>query len=106
LVDVKAPQTKALTRAVLESHVAKLNAARREAEAIVIESYDEAGVGAFVLSFPDMQKGEGECLDQDFTLIQWALFEHEDISTSIIGGERNDADERYHMRYEAVDWDA
>lgn len=91
-----------LERATLEAHVAKLNASRRPDHAIRIESFDEAG--RFVLSYPDRTMPEGQCIDQDFTDVQFALFEERQLTTNIIGGEKRD-DERYHMEYELVVWD-
>lgn len=92
----------ALERKTIEEHVAKLNAQRRPELAIRIESLDDAG--RFVLSYPDRAMPEGQCIDQDFTDIQFALFEALDLSTNIVGGERRD-DGRYHMQYEVVVWD-
>ena len=91
-----------LDRPTLETYVAKLNAQRRPELAIRIESFDEKG--RFVLSYPDRAMPEGQCIDQDFTDIQFALFEDRDLSTNIVGGERRD-DDRYHMQYELVVWD-
>lgn len=91
-----------LDRPTLETYVAKLNAQRRAELAIRIESFDEKG--RFVLSYPDRAMPEGQCIDQDFTDIQFALFEDRDLSTNIVGGERRD-DDRYHMQYEVVVWD-
>lgn len=91
-----------LTRALLDDHVTRLNAARRADIAIRIESFEEAG--RFVLSYPERAMPEGQCIDQDFTDIQFALFEERALTTNIVGGEKRD-DERYHMQYEVVDWD-
>lgn len=91
-----------LDRKTLEEHVAKLNAQKRPEHAIRIEGFDDAG--RFLLSYPDRAMPEGQCIDQDFTDIQFALFEAMDVSTNIVGGERRD-DDRYHMQYEVVVWD-
>lgn len=91
-----------LDRALLEEHVARLNAARRPDITIRIEAFDDAG--RFLLSYPDRVMPEGQCIDQDFTDIQFALFEERGLTTNIVGGEKRD-DERYHMQYEIVVWD-
>lgn len=91
-----------IERAVVESHVARLNAERRPEHAARLERYEAPGT--FVLSFPNRAMPEGECIDSDFTDIQFALHEHERVDTQIIAGELQD-DDRYHMTYEVIEWD-
>ena len=92
-----------LDRATLDEFVAKVNAKRRPDQPVKVEAYEPPG--AFVLSYPERAMPEGQCIDQDFTDIQFALFEERDLTTNIVGGERREEDGRYHMRYEVVEWD-
>lgn len=92
-----------LARDVLEKHVEELNAQRREGEKIRVESYDAPG--RFVLSFPDRAMPEGQCIDQDFSEIQFLLHDRVGVDTGIQGGRLDEATQRYHMTYEVVEWD-
>jgi len=92
-----------LPREVLDAHVAQLNAARRPEECIVIESYEPPG--RFVLSFPDRAMPEGECIDQDFSEIQFLLHDKVGVDTGIQGGRLDEDARRYHMIYEVIEWD-
>lgn len=89
-------------RAVVEAYLAKLNAARRPDQGIKLEAFDPPG--KFTLSFPNRAMPEGQCIDQDFTDIQFALHEERQIDTNIVGGQLRD-DGRYWMRYEVIEWD-
>lgn len=92
-----------LDRATLEEVLAAVNAARPSDKPVVLESFEPKG--RFVLSYPERALPEGQCIDQDFTDVQFALFEARDVSTNIVGGARDDADGRYRMTYEVVEWD-
>ena len=89
-------------RATVESYVAKLNASRKPDEHVKLEQFDAPR--EFLLSYPNRAVPEGACIDQDFTEIQFALFEERKLTTQIGGGELRD-DGRYWMRYEVVEWD-
>lgn len=91
-----------LDRALLESHVARMNATRRKEHAIQLVKHEGP---RFTLAFPDREMPEGQCIDQDFTEIQWALHEEDKLTTSIIGGRRDDDEGRYFIDYELVVWD-
>lgn len=67
-----------------------------------MESFDGA---RFRLSFPNRAMPEGQCIDQDFTEIQWALHEDRQVVTSIVGGRHDEAADRYLIDYEVVEWD-
>lgn len=49
--------------------------------------------------------GEGQCIDQDFTEIQWALHERAKVFTSIQSGRLDEDTRRYHIEYDVVEWD-
>ena len=91
-----------LDRATVEAFVAKLNAQRRPEHAVRLERWEEPA--RFVLSYPERAMPEGQCIDGDFTDIQFALFEERHVTTNLVGGAKLD-DERYHMQYELVEWD-
>ena len=92
-----------IDRATLEEFVAKVNAARPADLPVKLEAFEAPG--RFTLSYPERALPEGQCIDQDFTDIQFALFEGRDIATNIVGGARDEASGRYVMLYEVVDWD-
>jgi len=92
-----------IARDVLEAHVARLNKARKSGEEIVIESYEAPG--RFVLSFPDRAMPAEQCIDQDFSEIQFLLHESVGIDTGIQGGRQDPETGRYHMIYEVIEWD-
>lgn len=92
-----------IDRATLETFVAKLNATRRSDHFVRIESFDPPG--DFVLSYPDRPMPPEQCIDQDFSEIQFALLDEKQITTGIVAGALNPADERCHMRYQVVEWD-
>jgi hypothetical protein len=92
-----------LPKDLLERNLAKVNQARRPDLAIKLESYEPPG--RFVLSFPDRAMPEGQCIDQDFSEIQWALHENEKIDTGIQGGRKDEALGRYFIDYEVIEWD-
>lgn len=91
-----------LSKDALEAHVARLNEARRPDERVRVESYEPPG--RFVLSFPDRPMPPGQCIDQDFSEIQFALHERDGVFTDLRGGRRDDAEGRYHVEYEVVEW--
>ena len=80
-----------------------LNVARRPEEKIALESYEAPG--KFVLSFPDRVLGEGQCIDQDFSEIQFLLHDRVGIDTGIQGGRLDEETQRFHMAYEVIEWD-
>lgn len=92
-----------VAREVVEEFVAKLNAQRRPEHAIALERYDAPGT--FVLSFANRAMPEGQCIDSDFTDIQFALHEARKIDTQIVGGRLDEERDRYVMTYEVVEWD-
>ena len=92
-----------LPKDVLERHVARLNARRRDGEEVRIERYEEPG--RFTLSFPDRAMPEGQCIDQDFSEIQFELHGKERIDTGIQGGRQDPETGRYHIDYDVVEWD-
>lgn len=91
-----------LDRALVEAQLARINAQRRPDEPVRLESYEDPG--RFVLSFPDRPMPEGQCLDQDFTEIQWLLHETKAF-TNIVGGRKDEAAGRYLIEYEVMEWD-
>ena len=92
-----------LPREVLEANLAKVNASRRADLLVKLESYEPPG--RFVLSFPDRAMPEGQCIDQDFTEIQWALHEGHQVTTGIQGGRKDEESGRYYIDYEVIEWD-
>ena len=92
-----------LPKETLEANLAKVNAARRPDLVVKLESYEPPG--KFVLSFPDRAMPEGQCIDQDFTEIQWALHENDKVTTGIQGGRKDEASGRYYIDYEVIEWD-
>jgi hypothetical protein len=91
-----------IARDVLEENLRRVYGARRPDLAVRVESF---APGRFTLSFPDRPMGEGECIDADFTEIQFALHEHAKIDTGIQGGRRDEDDGRYHIEYAVIEWD-
>lgn len=91
-----------LERPFLEAQLARLNADRKEHERVRLESFEP---GRFVLSFPERQMPEGQCLDQDFTEIQWLLHDTGKVFTNIVGGRKDEDAGRFHIEYEALEWD-
>lgn len=92
-----------IDRKTLEEHVARINRARPPHLAIKIESYEPPG--RFVLSFPDRAMPEGQCIDQDFSEIQFNLHDDEKIDTGIQAGRLDEDARRYVMTYEVIEWD-
>lgn len=92
-----------IDRATLEEFLAKVNATRPSDKPVRIVSFEPPG--RFVLSYPDRAMPEGQCIDQDFTDIQFALFEARDLATNIVGGQKDEDAGQYVMTYEVVDWD-
>lgn len=92
-----------IDRATVERFVAKLNAARPPALPVRLEEY--VAPGRFVLSFPNRPMSEGQCIDQDFSEIQWALHEEARIDTGIQAGRHDAEADRYHITYEVIEWD-
>jgi hypothetical protein len=90
-----------LPRALLDEHLARLNARRPPTMPARLESVSESG---FVLSFPERALPEGECIDSDFSDIQWGL--HDAGVTTQIVSARQDDEGRYVLTYEVVEWDA
>lgn len=90
-----------LEKTALEDTIAALNRERRADHAIRIERYEPPG--KFTLSFPDRPMSEGQCIDQDFTAIQFALLETRNVSTDLVSG--READGRYLIDYQVVEWD-
>ena len=89
-------------RATLDAALAQLNKPRRADQQVRVESFDGA---RFQLSFPNRAMPEGQCIDQDFTEIQWTLHEDDKLTTSIVGGRHDEAADRYFIDYEVVEWD-
>jgi hypothetical protein len=87
----------------IEQFVMKLNATRRPDHAVKLESFDPPGT--FVLSYPDRPMPPEQCIDQDLSEIQFALLDEKKITTEIVAGALDPTDERYHMRYQVVEWD-
>ena len=92
-----------IDRATLEEFIAKVNATRPSDKPVQIVAFEPPG--KFVLSYPDRAMPEGQCIDQDFTDIQFALFEGRDLATNIVGGQKDEGAGRYVMTYEVVEWD-
>lgn len=92
-----------IDRATLEEFVAKVNATRPQDKPVALVAYEPPG--RFVLGYPDRVMPEGQCIDQDFTDIQFALFEAKGLSTNIVGGQKDEDVGRYLMTYEVVEWD-
>lgn len=91
-----------LPRAALDENLARVNAARPADLAAKLVEADEQ---KFKLSFPERTMPEGQCIDQDFTEIQWKLHEHANVTTSIIGARLDEDEQRYLVEYEVVEWD-
>lgn len=91
-----------LDAARIQEEVAKLNASRRKDQLVRVERIEG---DQFTLSFPNRAMPEGQCIDQDFTEIQWAIHEKDQTVTSIVGGRHEPADDRYYIDYELVRWD-
>jgi hypothetical protein len=92
-----------ITRPMVERHLAALNAARRPDQPVRLESYQDPA--RFVLSFPNRSMPEGQCIDQDFTDIQFALLESEKVFTGIQNGRLDETSDRYWIEYEEIVWD-
>ncbi|GEM_PF-4387355 len=92
-----------LERKTLEDEVARLNLGRRPDERVVLEAYEAPG--RFTLSFPDRAMPEGQCIDQDFSEIQFMLHDNAGVDTGIQGGRQDPETRRYHMLYEVIEWD-
>jgi hypothetical protein len=86
----------------LRESLDRINARRRAGELVTLESYAPQ---AFVLSFPDRAMPEGQCIDQDFSEIQFLLHDSVGIDTGIQGGRQDPETGRYHMTYEVIEWD-
>lgn len=86
----------------VRAHLERMNAARRKDQDVRLESFDGK---RFTLSFPNREMPEGQCIDQDFTEVQWALHEQEKVTTGIQGGRLDETDGRYHIVYEVIEWD-
>lgn len=91
-----------LDRAALDDALDRVNRPRRPDQRVRVESFDGA---RFTLSFPNRAMPEGQCIDQDFTEVQWALHEKDALVTSIVGGRHDPETDRYFMDYELVEWD-
>jgi hypothetical protein len=89
-------------RRAVEESLARINAARPADQQVKLESFTPQ---RFVLSFPDRPMPEGQCIDQDFSEIQFALLEQDKVYTGIQGGRQDEADRRYHIEYAVTEWD-
>lgn len=92
-----------IDRETLDAHVASLNERRPRDKPVLVEAFEPPG--RFVLSFPNREVGEGECIDQDFTEIQFDLHERAKITTGIQAGRLDEERDRYVMTYEVIEWD-
>lgn len=92
-----------ISRETLEEALARLNAQRKADEQVALAEY--AAPGRFVLSFPNRSMPEGQCIDQDFTEIQFDLHERARITTGIQGARQEEASGRFLIEYEVVEWD-
>jgi len=90
----------ALRRDALDDALARVNEARHKGAPAQVESADPS---RFVLSFPNRMTPEGECIDQDFSAIQWILHE-KGVDTGIQGGRLDEASDRYFIEYEVIEW--
>lgn len=91
-----------LDQAALDAALARVNQVRRPDQKVALESFEG---GRFRLSYPNRAMPEGQCIDQDFTEIQWLLHEKDETVTSIVGGRHDPETDRYVMDYEVVEWD-
>ena len=91
-----------IEKGVLDAALARVNRGRRNDQLVKLEAHDGA---RFRLSFPNRAMPEGQCIDQDFTEIQWTLHEDDKVTTSIVGGRHDEGADRYHIDYEVVEWD-
>lgn len=89
-------------RKAIEESLARVNATRPKDLPATLESFEE---NRFVLSYPDRAMPDGQCIDQDFSDIQWDLHEHRKVFTNIVGGRQDESSGRYVMEYEVVEWD-
>lgn len=92
-----------LPRDVLEKTLGRINQARRPDEQVSLVSFEPPG--RFILSFPDRPMPEGQCIDQDFSEVQFALHETHGLFTDLRSGRRDDDQARYFIEYEVVEWD-
>ena len=91
-----------LPKETLERALARMNEARRPEHQVRLESYEPPG--RFVLSFPDRAMPEGQCIDQDFSEVQFGLHEKEGVFTDLRGGRQDEETRRYLIEYEVVEW--
>lgn len=92
-----------IDRDTVERHVAQLNALRKPDEHVRLEAYEPPG--RFVLSFPNRPVPPEQCIDQDFTEIQFALHEQAKIDTGIQNGRLDEETDRYVIEYAVIEWD-
>ncbi|HEX2021265.1 MAG TPA: hypothetical protein VHH36_01015 [Candidatus Thermoplasmatota archaeon] len=90
-------------RAVVERALAQVNAGRPRGLEARLESFSPPG--RFVLSFPPRAMPEGQCIDQDFTDVQFLLLERDSVTTGIQSGRFDDESQRYWIEYDVVEWD-
>ncbi len=91
-----------LSREALDKNVAQMNAERPKDIPVIVSSADPA---RFQLSFPDRVLPDGQCIDQDFSAIQWLLQADVNVTTGIIGARLDEETRIYHVDYEVVEWD-
>lgn len=91
-----------IERSVLEEHVARLNGARRKDQQVEVAAYAPR---RFTLSFPNRAMPEGQCIDQDFSEIQFTLHDDAKVDTGIVAGRLDPETDRYFIEYETIEWD-
>lgn len=89
-------------RQILEENLARVNVGRRKEHIIQIAAFSPQ---RFTLSFANREMPEGQCIDQDFTDIQFALHENAKIDTGIQAGRLDEEKQRYFIDYEVIEWD-
>jgi hypothetical protein len=91
-----------IDRAVLERNLQRVNGRRKADERVQVEAFSPQ---RFALSFPDRAMPEGQCIDQDFSEIQFDLLENDGVYTGIQSGRLDEATGRYVIEYEVTEWD-
>lgn len=91
-----------LDRAALERVLAQVNQRRRPEQKVRVEDFGEK---SFTLAFADRPMPEGQCLDEDFVEIQFALHMQEKVDAGIVGARFDEDLNEYRVEYEVVEWD-
>ena len=91
-----------IERAQLERVLGRINLEHRPGQEVRLVAFSPKG---FTLSFFDLPMPEGSCLDEHFTEVQFALNAQEKVDAGIVGARYDEAERRYLVEYEVIEWD-